>query len=296
MGGDRGHVLRRRVDPDGRAGIGDQRQDRAVGEEGASGHGDDPHIGPAKADDVGDGERAAFGEEEIKYDEVVILALHRDDRAVLAGDDIGREPVAFQMTLPDPSDAAVVGDDEDPGGGAGRAIRRYRYVQPHHRGATLADIEQLLHSETLVTQTPNMQTAQPRGVPRLTSAATITWVTVCDTCRREDRPKSAHRTDGERLADAIEAAAGGTGVAVRRFSCLMGCQGACNVTVQAAGKIGYTLGRFEPDAEAAAGIVRWATLHAQSPTGIVPYRGWPAVVKGHFVTRHPPLPDTRAAE
>jgi hypothetical protein len=23
----------------------------------------------------------------------------------------------------------------------------------------------------------------------------------------------------------------------------------------------------------------------------VPYRNWPQAIKGHFVTRHPPLPD-----
>ena len=38
-------------------------------------------------------------------------------------------------------------------------------------------------------------------------------------------------------------------------------------------------------------VVGWAALHAESDTGQVPYRQWPAAVKGHFVTRHPPLPD-----
>lgn len=119
-----------------------------------------------------------------------------------------------------------------------------------------------------------------------------TWITVCDTCKREGWEETgAETTDGAALAALIEAAAAGSdAVQVRRFSCLMGCSHGCNVTVQAEGKQNYTLGRFEADAESAAGIVAWAGLHAESAVGQVPYKTWPAAVKGHFVTRHPPLP------
>lgn len=117
-----------------------------------------------------------------------------------------------------------------------------------------------------------------------------TWITVCDTCKRPGWEEGdMRRTDGERLAEALEARADGA-VRVRRHSCLMGCGKGCNVAVQAAGKLCYTLGGFTPDAEAAEAIVEWARLHAESETGQVPYRQWPAGVKGHFVTRHPPLP------
>jgi predicted metal-binding protein len=61
--------------------------------------------------------------------------------------------------------------------------------------------------------------------------------------------------------------------------------------VQAAGKIGYTIGRFTADADAAEAIAAYASLHAASETGQVPYRQWPEGIKGHFVTRHLPLPD-----
>ena len=71
----------------------------------------------------------------------------------------------------------------------------------------------------------------------------------------------------------------------------MGCERACNIIVQAAGKIGYSLGKFEPEPEAAAAIVAYAALHAASETGQVPFRTWPVGVKGHFVSRHVPLPD-----
>ena len=62
------------------------------------------------------------------------------------------------------------------------------------------------------------------------------------------------------------------------------------MAVQGTGKLAYTLGDFEPGSDAAAAIVSYAELHADSETGQVPYRQWPEGVKGHFVTRYPPLP------
>ncbi|WP_226782099.1 DUF1636 family protein [Oceaniglobus trochenteri] len=117
-----------------------------------------------------------------------------------------------------------------------------------------------------------------------------TWITICDTCKRDGWDTSgAETTDGERLAALIESEPR-TGVRTRRVSCLMGCTHGCNVAVQAAGKLCYTLGRFEPDAVSAAAIADYAALHAASDNGQVPFRQWPVGVKGHFVTRHPPLP------
>ncbi len=120
-----------------------------------------------------------------------------------------------------------------------------------------------------------------------------TWITICDTCKRDGWDQSgATVTDGETLAALIETAATGVaGLRTRRVACLMGCKTGCNVTVQAHGKLSYTLGSFEPVEDAAAGIVTYAALHAESATGQVPYRTWPQAIKGHFVTRHPPLPD-----
>ncbi len=120
---------------------------------------------------------------------------------------------------------------------------------------------------------------------------TTTVVTVCDTCKREGWQAGSGATDGAVLAALVEAAAAQTVcVVVRRHACLMGCAGACNVAIQAADKIAYTLGRFDPTPEAAEGIVTYASLHADSASGQVPFRAWPAAIKGHFVTRHPPLP------
>jgi predicted metal-binding protein len=101
------------------------------------------------------------------------------------------------------------------------------------------------------------------------------------------------QTDGERLADLIEATMDQRSVPsikTRRVSCLMGCSHGCNVAIQASGKLAYTLGKFEPSQDSAEAIIGYADLHQQSDSGQVPYRQWPEGVKGHFITRHPPLP------
>ncbi len=119
-----------------------------------------------------------------------------------------------------------------------------------------------------------------------------TTITICDTCKRDGWAAASGTTDGEALARLIETAAEGVaGIGTRRHSCLMGCAGACNVTLQAPGKMAYTIGRFEATEEAARGIVDYAARHAAADTGAVPFRDWPPAIKGHFVTRHPPLPD-----
>lgn len=119
-----------------------------------------------------------------------------------------------------------------------------------------------------------------------------TWITICDTCKRDDwETGDMALTDGEQLAGLIENLALDGAVRTRRVSCLMGCKHGCNVAIQANGKLNYTLGNFTPDPDAAAGIVAWAGLHSASDTGQVPYRQWPDAIKGHFVTRHPPVPD-----
>ena len=119
-----------------------------------------------------------------------------------------------------------------------------------------------------------------------------TWITVCDTCKCADwDARAPQRTDGEVFAELIEAAGkDASGIEIRRHSCLMGCARGCNVAVQAEGKLNYTIGEFTPSPETASAVVEYASLHAQSELGQVPYKQWPQPSKGHFVTRHPPLP------
>ncbi|MBV1868362.1 MAG: DUF1636 domain-containing protein [Marinosulfonomonas sp.] len=118
-----------------------------------------------------------------------------------------------------------------------------------------------------------------------------TWITICDTCKRDgwDQGKMT-QTDGEKLASLVEAIAVNSPVRTRRTSCMMGCKHGCNVAIQAQEKLCYTIGNFEPSTEAAEAIVAYSELHAASSTGQVPYRQWPQALKGHFVTRHQPLP------
>ncbi len=120
-----------------------------------------------------------------------------------------------------------------------------------------------------------------------------TWITVCDTCKRDGWENGdMAQTDGERLADLVEAeVAQDSRVRMRRRSCLMGCGKGCNVAIQGRDKVSYTLGNFVPERNAAEGIAQYARLHAVSESGVVPYRQWPVAIKGHFVTRHLPIPE-----
>jgi len=125
-----------------------------------------------------------------------------------------------------------------------------------------------------------------------------TVITICDTCKRDGwDAETQPKTDGELLATLIETAANSvTNVETRRHSCLMGCDHGCNIAIQSHGKLTYVMGRFEAEAEQAAGIVEYARLHAVSEKGQVPYREWPQAIKGHFVSRIPTLPTTGDAE
>lgn len=97
-------------------------------------------------------------------------------------------------------------------------------------------------------------------------------------------------TDGEKLAASVEKLAVGIeSVRIRRHPCLMGCDFACNVSIQSEGKVAYAVGTFDPGTDAAEAIVEFAALHAQSETGVVPYRTWPQGIKGHFRSRILPV-------
>ncbi len=119
-----------------------------------------------------------------------------------------------------------------------------------------------------------------------------TWITVCDTCKREGWSADTHPlTDGEVLVGHVEAALEGQNdIKMRRVSCMMGCARACNVAIQGDNKLHYVLGQFTPDRDAAEAIVGYAREYETSETGQVPYRTWPQGVKGHFTSRTLPLP------
>ncbi|PZU09526.1 DUF1636 domain-containing protein [Sphingomonas sp.] len=112
-------------------------------------------------------------------------------------------------------------------------------------------------------------------------------VIACNTCRRAGVPGG-----GERLLAALrrvrETSPDYAGVAVEEMPCLFACSSGCTVHLRAPGRIGYVLGHFEPDEEAARAILDYALAYARSAEGQVPYRDWPEGVKGHFLVRIPP--------
>lgn len=119
-------------------------------------------------------------------------------------------------------------------------------------------------------------------------------VVACNTCRRaaDFRTDADGVTGGAALVAAlrhVQAEDPGYGVVdVQEMPCLFACQDFCTVHLRAPGKIGYVLGRFEPDEASARAILDYAVRYAVSEIGQVPYRDWPEGVKGHFITRTPP--------
>ena len=119
-------------------------------------------------------------------------------------------------------------------------------------------------------------------------------VVVCSTCRfsAERRENDGGERGGALLARALREAQANdpalAGVAVQEMPCLFACQRHCTVHVRGPRRMGYVLGGFAPDGDAARAILEYAMRHAASAEGVVPYAQWPQGVKGHFITRTPP--------
>lgn len=128
----------------------------------------------------------------------------------------------------------------------------------------------------------------------LTPVADGPAIVACNSCRfaTDARDDPDGRRGGALLADALRKVQAEdpayADVAVQAMPCLFACTEFCTIHLRAPGKVGYVLGRFTPDADAARAILDYARLYAQSETGQVPFRQWPAGVKGHFITRTPP--------
>jgi predicted metal-binding protein len=123
----------------------------------------------------------------------------------------------------------------------------------------------------------------------------------CETCGSAERELHG-RTGGERLLSELRAAReAGVGpvdpeLKLSSVRCLWACSRSCAVHLRAAGRPGYVLVGFEAGPEAARAILEWAALYAQSSDGAVPYKQWPAGVKGHFLCRVPAGPDLTTAD
>ena len=121
-----------------------------------------------------------------------------------------------------------------------------------------------------------------------------TTLLLCETCGQDAAAPSAVRK-GELFAAEVEGllqeqlAAGAPPLLIKRTRCLKACQRHCTAVLQAPGKIAYVLGDFQPEREAAEALLDYSRQYQQSDTGQVPFRTWPAGIKGKFVARIPPL-------
>lgn len=128
----------------------------------------------------------------------------------------------------------------------------------------------------------------------LKPVADCSQIVVCNTCRHADgeRHDSAGFTGGKQMVAALRSAAAADPryacIAIEEMPCLFACGEFCTVQLRAPGKIGYVLGRFSPDADAARALLDYAVHYAESEHGQVPYALWPEGVKGHFIVRTPP--------
>lgn len=110
----------------------------------------------------------------------------------------------------------------------------------------------------------------------------------CATCGSAER-ETHGSTRGERLLAELTRAhdPGASPIALSSVRCLWACTRSCAVHVRAPGRPSYVLCGFEPDEASAKGLLEWAALYAASRDGAVPFKQWPAAVKGHFLCRVP---------
>ncbi len=116
----------------------------------------------------------------------------------------------------------------------------------------------------------------------------------CTTCKFTPDAKTAPdgRTGGEMLMGEVKAVLAEKGredVRVEGQACLWSCTKHCNVVFRDEARFSYVAGGFAPTREAAEAIVAWFDMHGESERGEVPFRTWPDGMRGHFITRLPPV-------
>ena len=139
-----------------------------------------------------------------------------------------------------------------------------------------------------------------------------TVIIVCETCGYNAEQPDAVRP-GKRLGDALslalqeqrqaaaasgdrERAAALADLRVQAFRCLMACKRSCTAQLRGIDKIGYTLGDLEPDAASVDTLIDYGLRYRASASGEVPFKQWPAGVRGKFVARFPVLPQQQLSE
>jgi len=116
------------------------------------------------------------------------------------------------------------------------------------------------------------------------TAAPIVYV--CITCRGTGEQDSDPRP-GALLADAVERAAAGSDIAVRRLRCFANCSRGPSAAMRCNGSWTYVFGGLEEGHAGA--LVEGARLLAGAADGILPWRGRPDILKRGLIARLPPL-------
>lgn len=121
--------------------------------------------------------------------------------------------------------------------------------------------------------------------------AQVTEIVICTTCR----PAGASRelpAAGTILFDAVLALqhnARRAGIHVRGIACMSGCERACTVAFQAAGKPTYYFGDLVADIETAAQVLACGQLHADNADGALLRSQRPDRLRGGILGKLPPL-------
>lgn len=110
----------------------------------------------------------------------------------------------------------------------------------------------------------------------------------CETCGGKERATHGSSA-GERLLGLLKSAAETAEIEVKSVRCLWLCKRSCAVHLCAPNRPGYVLAELEASAEVAHALVDYARRYRESPDGSVPFREWPAALRGHFVCRLPAL-------
>jgi len=122
-------------------------------------------------------------------------------------------------------------------------------------------------------------------------------IVACETCGNAQRDAEG-RVPGEVLLAALRAelaVAGEVPVDVSSVRCLWACKRSCAVALRSRGRVGYLLADLEATAVSARALIDYATLYAASEEGAVPYKTWPAALKGHFLCRFPKAEEAETA-
>ena len=129
----------------------------------------------------------------------------------------------------------------------------------------------------------------------MSTSNSTTHIVVCTTCRVQGTSRE-EPADGLGLLDAVQTAlwtAEGEhnaplNIRLQGQACMSGCNRACTLAIQAAGKWSYYWGDLTPDAETATQVVASALMHQCKLDGELPWGSRPERLKIGVLARLPP--------